>query len=64
MSTTSDPPCDFITFVAERHGVEPQAAEEQVCDWLTNYEPRSRPFQLVAQPLLDEARIDELRVCA
>jgi len=60
----ADPPCDFIAFVAERHELEPHAAEALVRDWLVSYERRGARDQVDTVSASDDSQFDELPVCA
>jgi len=38
-----DPPCDFVVHIAERLGVDHDAAQATLHQWLLQYEPNSAP---------------------
>ncbi len=49
---TSDPPCNFDVFVAQRRGITYEQAERLVQCWLKQYRPRTErepPFQDTAR---------------
>ncbi len=39
---TTDPPCDFVAFVAQRRGIDCREAEQLVQGWVMRYQPRSK----------------------
>ena len=39
---TDDPPCDFVVHIAQRLGVDLEAAQATLREWLLQYEPKAR----------------------
>jgi hypothetical protein len=47
---TTDPPCDFDVFVAQRHGISRKQAQRLIQSWLTHYRPLEIREAQVVQP--------------